>query len=847
MTPGVYVALTSRECRSAGGRLVYFIACLGIGVAAVVVVASLTRSIDAGVRTEAKELLAADIAISGNNPPPDILEKVSARYAGIERTDIREQPMVVAAGGGRSGSLLVELKIIDGEYPFYGSLELDPPKPLHELLTSQTAVVAPEVLSKLRLSIGDTLAAGGAEFRIVGVAHAEPDRITGFMYIGPRVFLSADGFRRTNVGDMGARIRYKTLLKTPGTMGPEALAGLVAELEGAFREGPYLRVESYAEGRPSIRRGLQRMEHFLGLVALLSLLLGGVGVAQAMRGWIASRLDAIAILKCVGMRPREILALYAGQAVLLGLAGSAAGALAGLAFLYTVPPLFREHIPVHLIDPWQPSAVVRGLSLGVAIAFVFSFPALVGILRVAPSRVFRRDAEPLPETRRTTWITGAVVVGGILLLAFVQAGSARLAMQFIAGVLGTGLALLLAAYGLTRGMARLPREAGSVWLRHGLAALGRPGASTIASVVGLGLGLLVLFCTGLVQSHLNAQLSTELPENLPTAFMIDVRPEQWPALKDSLEAEGATDVRMAPLVMARMIGMNGRDFREASDEGPDDGDRREGRLRRMARREQWLTYFEELPGDNSIIAGQWWSDPDRYEVSLEEEFARRIRADLGATLTFLVNNQPRDFVVTSLRRAEWLELGTNFEIVAEPGSLDDAPQLRLATAKLPDGRGQAIQDAVIAAFPNVTMVQVSDVIERISLQLRRLGWGVRFLALFIIASGVAVLVGTIGVESRRRGKEVALLKTLGMTRKQVAALFATEYALIGLLAGVIATAGGGLTAWWIIRRAMEIPWHFKPTLFALALISGMALAVAAGIGASAGALRRRPIEVLRQE
>ena len=841
---GQYLRLTLRESRGAAGRLAFFAGCLAIGVAAVVVVATISNSLAKGVRSEAKELLAADLAVSSREPLPPELDFALDELAVADRTHIREQPTLVVAppDGPGGGSLLAELKVVRGEYPFYGSLDLEPNQPLTKLLAPNTAVVAPDILHRLNLKAGDEVLVGGARFRIAGVAQTESDRITGFMYLGPRVLLSEDAFARTTLANSsGTGARYRMLVKFPADTTAEQLESAVEQLKAALPPTSYQRVETYTDGRPQLQDGLERMDRYLGLAALLSLLLGGVGVAQAVRAWIAGRMDAIAVLKCVGMRPREVMRLYLGQAFLLGLIGSLIGGGFGVLVLHVVPPFFREHIPVELLDPWQPLAFLRGIVLGVIVSLVFCIPPLVTVLRVPPARVLRREAEPLPGARQANVLTAGAIVLGIALLAVYQSGSALLGVIFTGGVLGTAVLLALAAYGLTKAAARMPRDLANVSLRHGLASIARPGASTIASIVALGFGVLILFTARVVQTHLNHQLASELPVNAPSAVLIDVRPEQTEGIERIIAERGGSEFQALPLVIGRITAIDGRPSAELVESGDDDSQRRQ------IRRQQWMSYQRAFPSDNTILDGRWFQDDGVAEISLEKDYARRINAEVGTTLSFDVGGKGFDVVVSSIRDIRWRELGMNFELLLEPGIADSFPQMRLATARFPDGTGLAIQEELVAAFPNVTIVQVGEVLDRIALQLTRIGWGVRFLGLFIVAAGLAVLAGTVGIESHRRGREVALLKTIGMTRRDVIAVFATEYALLGLVAGIIGIVGGGITAYLVITRGFEIDFLIQPGLYIAALAAAALLAVVAGIAASTRALNSPPIEVLRYE
>jgi putative ABC transport system permease protein len=289
----------------------------------------------------------------------------------------------------------------------------------------------------------------------------------------------------------------------------------------------------------------------------------------------------------------------------------------------------------------------------------------------------------------------------------------------------------------------------------------------------------------------------------------------------------------------------GPDREAPSARGPQD--HRERHRRGMMRREQTVTYAADLPANNKVIEGAWWAKADVAELSVEKRQAERFGLKLGSHATFSFGGKEFEFEVTSLREVDWEEIGLNFEFIAEPGYLETAPQLRIATMWLPKGSSGAIQNQVVAAYPNVTFVPLSDVVERIAAQLDKIGWGVRMLGLFIVGAAMAVLAGTVGIDSNRRGREVALLKTVGMTRREVAGLFAAEYALIGLVAGLIGVTGGGVVAGLTVTRALEAEFHWPYGLFALAIASGIGVAVLSGIAASLGALRRRPIEMLRHQ
>ena len=849
MSPSFYFHSLIRESRGSRGRLIFFIACLAVGVAAVVAVAGLSASLDDGIRREARQLLAADLVVRGSQPlPPAALRAIDA-IPGARRTDVRETVTVAAAPrrNGRPGpSRLVELKVVDGVYPFYGQLDLRPRRPLHELLAPGTTVVGSELLSHLGLEVGDTLEIGGKPFRVAGVVLAEPDRVSISLTLGPRVFLSGPGFARTPLAGRGSRIGYRALVKLPeGTSGAR-LDAAAERLKRLLPKTESFRVETYRQAQPALRENLARVERFLGLIALLSLFVGGIGVAQSVRSWLAGRLDAIAVLKCLGLRPREIFLLYLGQTALLGLAGSLVGIAAGAAVQLVLPSLFPDLIPGELIRPWQPAALLRGLGLGLGVAILFSLPPLSAVLRVSPARVLRRDAEPLPRHRWVTAATVLVLALGIWGMAALQSGSPFQGLQFTGGVTLATAALAAAAFLVSWGVRRLPRDVpprwARLWLRHGLAALARPGAGGSGAIVALGLGVLVVLAMSLVEGRLVSQLAAEFPANAPSAFLIDIQPDQWPGVQRLLRQAGAENVESVPVVMARLAAIDGVRAEDLIQRTEENGGRRWALTR-----EQRLTYMAALPADNRVVAGALWSDPRRAEVSVEKEFADDIGVRLGSTLRFNVQGVPLDLKVTSLRTVDWGTFGINFFLVVEPGVLEQAPQQRLATAHLPRGGEQRAQDLLAAEYPNVTLLRLREILEKILKVLRRISLGIRFLGGFTVAAGIAILAGAISAGAARRGREVALLKTLGMTRRGVAAAFAVEYALVGLVAGTIGAIGGTVLAWGVVTRGFEIPWRFDPLALSVALAASVALAIVAGLAASLRALERRPIEVLRAE
>jgi putative ABC transport system permease protein len=845
-----WIVLAARESRGSAGRLLFFAACLSVGVAAVVAVSGVSSALDEAIRSQARQLLAADLVVSSRRDiPPEAVAAVDA-VPGARRTESRQLPTVVSVppavpNGPPGASLLCELKAVEADYPYYGQVETVPANALADVRDGETVLVGPELLSRLDLAVGDLLNVGEARFRIGGTIHREPDRMGVSFTLGPRVLLSMDGLRRTGLTGAGSRVVSRLLVRLPDGTTSEQVKQAAIDIRAANPEPEFVRIETYAEAQPSLRDGIDRIGKFLGLVALLSLLIGGIGVAQAVRAWLAGRLDAIATLKALGARPREIFMLYLGQTAVLGLCGSLAGALLGALVARLVPRFQQTLLPVAFDVGWQPRAMAEGILLGVSVAVLFGLRPLLDVLRVPPARVMRSNADPLPMNRAAAVGVAVILVLGIALAAMVQSGSVLLGIQFAAGLIAATAVLSGGVWCIVRIVGRVPRSIASPTIRHGLAALARPGAGTLGAVVALGLGVLTVVGMYLVQDRLTAQLDAELPDEAPTVFLIDIQPDQWEGVRERLEQGDAERVDSVEVVVGRLRSVAGASVAELlsrTAEGRDQGHRRW-----VLGREQRMTTMETLPEGNTVVEGELWSVPDRAEISIERDFATDLGAKVGDTVVFDVQGIPLELLVTSIRTVEWQRFSINFFLVVEPGVLDGAPGFRVATARLPEGAESEVQDRIVAAYPNVTVLRLREILEKVVAIMEQIGLGVRLLGGFTVLAGITILGGSIGAGAVRRARDVALYKTLGMTRAQVIVTLAVEYALIGVVAGGIGAVGGVALAWSITRFGFEIAWAWRPGVYLLAVVATVVLTVVAGLAASSRPLAVRPVTVLRQE
>jgi putative ABC transport system permease protein len=841
--PAQLLRWTARESRGSRGRMAFFAGCLAVGTAAVTAVAGLVEGIEAGVRAKSREVLGCDLTVDGRRPLPAEIDALLAGVPGLERTDLRDLATMAAApgqDGSPARSRLCNLRVVRGRWPLHGEIETRPAGGLAPFLADDAAVVAEELLPALGIRVGDTVLLGGASFRVAAAVTREPVRLGFQAVLGPRVFLTEGGLARTALLGFGNRVQYRAMFALPGNPSEEALAALQARLKDGLPGAAFLDVDTHFDAEPGVARQLARVRSAAGLTALLSLVLGGIGVSQIVRAWLEGKAAAVAVLRCLGMGSSEILLLHLSHVGALALAGSLLGALAGAAVVPLVPAAAPDLFPPGLFTPFRLPALLRGVGLGVGIALVFALPPLAALRRVPPMRALRADAEPLPPARGVRAAAHVALGIGVFLAAWAQDGSPLRAAAFTGGLALLAALLALGARGAMRLAAVLPRERLGPILRHGVAALARPGAGTTGAVTALGLGTMVVCGMWLVETRLLDGLRASIPESAPTVFLVDIQPDRWDEVRGVLEAEGAAAVDHVPVVMARLASVDGRSVEDLAAASED-----AGRRSWVLTREQRLTWRGTLPADNVLVEGALWSDPAPDEVSLEEGFARDLGARLGTRLVFDVQGIPVSLRVTSIRKVEWTSFAINFFVVAEPGALEGAPAFFIANGRLEPAAEQRAQDRLAAVAPGVTMIRIRPVLERILELAGRAAFGIRVLGSFTILAGLAILAGAVGASTVRRARETALLKALGVTRAGVAGLLAVEYGLCGLVAGAVGAGGAAaLAVGFLVQVAgveAPIPWLLVPG----AALGCAALAAGCGLVASARALSARPVEVLR--
>jgi putative ABC transport system permease protein len=780
---------------------------------------------------------------------------------------------------------LVELKAVESRYPLYGVVRVEPDRPLMDLLhpaperchdLCHGAVVQEALLIRLGLGLGDAIKIGQATFRIAGVIHTEPDRMANMFSLGPRVVISREGLAAADLIKPGSRMRERHLLKLPASM---ALSPLIHELRGRLT-AESARVSSYRDAQPQLKQFLDQLARYLGLVGLTALFVGGIGVALSVHAFVREKLPSIAILKTVGADTQTIIASYLGQALGLGLLGSVAGIGIGIALQSILPQAVSALLATDVLQQVEFTSMLsfgalvpvgKGLGLGILTTLLFSLWPLLTIRDIKPAAIFRREVEreEAPSVRRETslvaragrWVTAdplrsatAAGIGiGLAGLSVWQAGSLTIGGLFIGGLLIAIAILAGAAHGLLRGLRALPVPR-ALSLRQALGNLHRPGGQTLGVMVSIGVGVMVILAIALLQQALVRQVGENRPSDSPTFFFIDIQPDQARAFGELVHRRtGDFAPDLTPLVRSRIHAIDGRlviDERDDQPEEPSTQSKDDKRKSWYANREYVLTFLDHVPKDNTIVKGAWWKPGQMFskpQVSVEEDAAKHLGLDIGSLLDLNIQGTIVQAEVSSMRKVEWGNFSTNFYMIFSPGSLDAAPMTYVATVRVPPQEEVAFQSAVVAAFPNVTAINIGEVLDSFARVLDRLSLAIRGVALFCLMTGALVMAAALAATRYRRLYEAVILKALGATRGLIARSFAAEYALLGCVAGVIGVALASVFSWVILRYILDLPWSLEWPLLAVGLGCTVLLTLLVGFLSTYRILGQPPLTVLRHE
>jgi putative ABC transport system permease protein len=798
------LVLARRELRGGIKGFRIFLACLTLGVAAIATVQSLSSGILQGLREDGTAILGGDVSIRTlYNPLSD--EQV-AWLDGQGRLDRGADMRAMARSADDERATLVELKAVGDVYPLYGAFQLESGQTLERALAPRDgvpgAVIEPILLDRLGLKVGDMVRVGEARLRVADVIVREPDKAaSGTFTLGPRLMIDMDALPATDLLQPGSLVGWTYRLALPaGTTAADFRAAIAQRFPDAG-----LRIRDSANASPQLAEFIGRLTLFLTLVGLTALLVGGVGVGNAVRSYLDGKVRTIAMLKCVGAEGSLIFRTYLAQIVVLagcgiaiGLVIGAVAPLAAAAALEGVLPI-RARVGVYA----GPLAVAAAFGLLTALAFTL-WP--LGRARDVPAASLFRDViQPTRGRPRLLYMAGAGLSAlGLAGLAVGTAAAPTFAVWFILGSVATMLAFRAAAWVVERGAARVPRPR-RPGLRLAIANLHRPGNPTGSVVLSLGLGLTVLVAIALIEGNFRRAVQETLPAQAPAFFFVDVQPDQRDRFRETvLGVPGTADLREVPSLRGRIVRVNDVEAEQAIKDPSEAW---------VLRGDRGMTYAALLPTGSEVIAGAWW--PEDYRgaprVSIAEDIAKAFAIGPGDRMTFNILGRNVTAEVANVRRIKWSTLSINFTIIFSPGLLDRAPQTVLATVQAPQAAEGELQRRVTQAFPNVTAVRVRDALDTVNRILTDIGTAVRATASITLVAGTLVLAGAVAAGHRRRVWDAVVLKVLGATRGDILRAFLFEYGLLGLITALIAGVLGTVTAWAVLVFVMQQDWTFLPS------------------------------------
>jgi putative ABC transport system permease protein len=840
----LWLRLAWRDLRTGLPSFSVFIGCIALGVMVITGVGALSDALRAGLAKQGRSLLGGDLTFARVHARATEAER--ARLSSIGALSETATLRTMARTPDGSEQALAELKAIDAAYPLVGAVALDgAPDLATAVMGGDTAAVEPLLLERLGLKVGDQLTIGEAKLTVTAKLTSEPDGIGDRSSFGPRVLVSAATLEKTKLIQPGTLVRWRYAVTVPDAEGsPEALKRAREAFKRDQPESGFT-FANRTDPSPQLTRTIERLRQFLTLIGLTSLIVGGVGVANAVSTFIDKRRKVIATMKSLGAPNGLIFRVFLAQI----LAVTALGILIGLILGYLVPiaavAAFGAQLPIEPAFSVQPLSVANAVLYGLLVALVFTLWPLGRAERVSPSVLFRDDVSG--DATRPAWrIISASVAAGLALVAFtvLSSDAPLVALSFCAA-----MAVIFAVFAVAGRM--VPRLAGRIprprvpELALALGGIAAPGGLASSVLLSLGMGLSLLVGVALVDSSLQNELTGRLPEAAPSYFILDVGKSDLAPLSALVEKEApGSRVDTAPMLRGRLVSLKGVPV-ERIKTAPEaawvlTGDR-------------GLSFSAAVPTGSTVVAGDWWPKDYAGEplVSFEAELAKKLGLSLGDSVTVNVLGRDLTAKISSLREVKWDSLALNFVMVYSPNALQSAPYKLLATIMLPKDTPPAaevaLSKAMGRALPAITPVRVKDAIEQFNVILGKVLTAVRVAGGVTLAAGALVLAGALATAQRRRILDAVILKALGVTRRRILVAHVLEYGLLALVAAVFALGLGSLAAYLVVHYVMSVPFAFSGAAVAQALGVAMALVAAFGGIGTASVLRAPAVPYLKSE
>ena len=837
-------SMAMRDSRGHRRKLFLFALCIVFGIGALVAIQSFRENLESAIDEQAQTLLGADLSIRSRLPFSKEAETFIASLEGEQARETRFRSMAFFVE--RSRSRLVQVRALEGAFPFYGEFETSPSGSEFRNMDTPLALVEESLLHQYGVKPGQMVKLGELEFKIAGglVRVSGENEIRGIF--APRVYIDRRHLPGTGLIKRGSMTRYCVYFQFPNGITRSIEERLDEAKKGLFAD-ERMRMDTVERRKRNLGRALNNIYDYLNLIGFIALLLGGLGVAGAVQVYLKEKLNSVAILRCLGARMRDAFGIYFLQILGVGLGGSLMGAILGVGAQYLLPAVLAPFLPfsVELYISWR--SIILSVVFGWVVTILFALIPLLTIRRVTPLKAIRVSFELPPGLRKDPvfWIVALIIVGVVLVFCFSQTSRPLFGFGF-AAVLASCLLLLSILASVLRWSLRrfLPRGWPYPW-RQGLSNLYRPQNRTLFLVVILGMGTFLVFTIYHAQAMLLQQAEFRKDDVKPNTVLFDVQSDQVESVTQLVVDAGYPALEVVPVVTMRLAAVDGRGVADIKND-PNSA------IENWALNLEYRSTFRgHLIDTEEVVAGNFdksFAEGETVPLSVEESIAKELKVGLGDTLTFDVQGVPIETVISSIRKVDWAKLRPNFYMLFPEGVLEEAPAFFALVTRVPDRLAViSLQQRLGEKHANVSLIDLSLVLDTVTAILDRVAFVIRFMASFTVATGLVVLAVSVITSRYQRIQESALLSTLGASSRLIRRIMIVEYLLVGAISGTAGVFLSLLSAWGLSRYVFEIHYTVSWGTMPLAVLIVCLLTLATGLASSRGVLGHPPLVVLRKE